>query len=472
VAEARRAGRATVVAPARLGPEAVAELARAADLPAQAERVYTETDGLPLFVVEYLAALARGEQESTPSSVLELLRARAAAVGEVPGQVLAAAAVLGSFDFDAVRDASGRDDDETVAAIEELVRRTLLSESADGYRFAHEKLREVVYADTSLARRRLLHRRSAETLAQARRNPGPRAGLIAEHFRLAGQDAQAAEYHRLAGEHARSLSANAEAISHFQSALALGHPDEAALHEAIGELLTLQGDYGAALNSLEAAAALTGETLALARIEHKLGVVHQRRGDRELAATRLEAAALAAAGDPALSARIEADRSLNEHGRGRPDEALAHAEDALSLAETAGDATALAQVHNLLGILATGRGDLPAAREELERSLALAEQLGEPGPRVAALNNLALVARGQGELDRAMELTESALELCAVQGDRHREAALHNNLADLLHEAGRSDEAMSHLKQAVAIFAEVGADAGVAQPEIWKLVEW
>jgi hypothetical protein len=55
---------------------------------------------------------------------------------------------------------------------------------------------------------------------------------------------------------------------------------------------------------------------------------------------------------------------------------------------------------------------------------------------------------------------------------RSRQAALHNNLADLLHATGRSDEAMAHLKQAVAIFADVGAQAGEVQPEIWKLVEW
>lgn len=53
-----------------------------------------------------------------------------------------------------------------------------------------------------------------------------------------------------------------------------------------------------------------------------------------------------------------------------------------------------------------------------------------------------------------------------------REAALHNNLADLLHTAGRSEAAMAHLRQAVALFAEIGTQAGDMQPEIWKLTEW
>jgi hypothetical protein len=59
----------------------------------------------------------------------------------------------------------------------------------------------------------------------------------------------------------------------------------------------------------------------------------------------------------------------------------------------------------------------------------------------------------------------------AAWGDRHREAALRNNLADLERLAGHDDEAMAHLKEAVALFAEVG-EPGVLDPEIWKLVEW
>ncbi|HZB96207.1 MAG TPA: tetratricopeptide repeat protein, partial [Herpetosiphonaceae bacterium] len=77
-----------------------------------------------------------------------------------------------------------------------------------------------------------------------------------------------------------------------------------------------------------------------------------------------------------------------------------------------------------------------------------------------------------GTLDRALALEETALAICVAQGDRHREAALHNNLADLLHAAGRSQEAMPHLRQAVAIYSEIGVEAGAVQPEVWKLAEW
>jgi len=470
----RLAAGTTVVPLGRLRREDVAELARAARAEELGDRLFRETDGLPLFVVEYLAALAEHDAGDwpLPGSIAELLRSRLAAVSETGRQVLAAGSVIGRpFELEVVREASGRSDDEVVSALEEATRRGLLEEVADGYDFGHEEVRALVYAETSMARRRLLHRRVADALAaRGRRDSGAQAGLIAEHYRLSGQEAEAAEQFRLAGERARSLFANAEALAHLRSALALGHPDASGLHESVGDLLTLLGEYGAAIASYETAAALS-EPDRVAALEHKLGSVYARRGDFDLAAGNFEAA-LEGLVDPARRARLEADRSLTEHRRGRAGEALVLAERALELAEEAGDEQALSQAHNILGVLASSRGDLDEARRQLEQSLALAGRLHDPGARVAALNNLALVARAQDDLDRSLALTTTALELCVAQGDRHREAALHNNLADLLHAAGRSEDAMSHLKRAVAIFAEIGADAGEAQPEIWKLVEW
>ena len=91
---------------------------------------------------------------------------------------------------------------------------------------------------------------------------------------------------------------------------------------------------------------------------------------------------------------------------------------------------------------------------------------------MAALNNLALARADSGDLTQATALAEQALALVVALGDRHREAALRNNLADLLHAASRDEDAMAQLKQAVAIFAEIGVGAGDTQAEIWKLTEW
>lgn len=487
LAEAQRAGRTTHLTLDRLGRSHVEELVRSMNpgLPdSLSERLYRETEGLPLLVGEYLAAMPPGEPAesydwSLPGGGRDLLQERLQAVSETGWQLLNAAAVMGrSFDFDTLREASGRSEEETIEALEKLMERGVIQEVGEGggalaYDFSHEKLRELVYEETSLARRRLLHRRVAEALARKRiPDAGSKSGQIARHYRLAGREDEAANYYKLAGEHARSLYANAEALSHFQTALALGHPDTFGLHEAIGDVHTILGDYGAAISSYETAAALADEA-ALATVEHKLGLVHQRRGDWELAESHYEAAmdTLEETGPSGELARLHADRSLAAHHQGRAGAAEDFARRALELAESEGDAEALAQAHNMLGILAGSEEDLDTARRHLEESLRLAETLGDPGVRAAALNNLARAYGAGGETERAIEHTEAALQLCTSMGDRHREAALHNNLADLLHAAGRSEEAMEQLKQAVAVFAEVGEE-GSLQPGIWKLAEW
>ena len=443
----------------RLGRDDVALLAAAAGVERHAQWLYDETEGLPLFVVEYLAALAgAGAADELPGGVRELLSARLDAVGETAGQLLAAAAVIGrAFGVETLRAASGRGEDETVLGLEELTRRGVIAEGEDGYAFSHDKLLAIAYERTSLARRRLLHRRVAGALAARRAD----AALVARHLLGAGMDAEAAEAFRQAADRARELHASSEALEAYRSALALGHAEPAALREAIGDLHTLRGEYRAAIAAYEAAAALAESDGDVAALEQKLGRVHDRRGDPELAERHL-AEALRLGGE---SARVQADRSLVAHRRGAGEEAVALAERALALAEAARDEEAVAQAENTLGML-TGE------RVHLERAVELAERLADRSVLVAALNNLALACARERDDGRAIELTERALRLCTAQGDRHREAALHNNLADLFHRGGDVEASMAHLKQAVAIFAEIGGEDGEMQPEVWKLVEW
>ncbi len=509
LAEAGRAGRASSHTLGRLNLAGVTELVaatRASDPadagrapldPATVARLFQESEGLPFFVMEYLAALSEsGDGPAAwllPGGVRSLLQTRLARVDEASWQLLSTAAVIGRwFDFDTLHGASGRSDDETVSGLERLMALGLVAEVTDGrgqaqprYDFQHEKLRSLVYEETSLARRRLLHRRVAEALAtRAKRHSGAQAGAesslgatasqIAQHFQQAGREDEAADYFRLAGEHARAVFANAEALGHFRAALALGHPAGAELQQAIGDLLTLSGAYGPALASYETAAALCAAD-ELPGIEHKLADIYHRRGDWELAESHFQAAANAlgpSAAPSAARARIYADWSLTAHHQGDTPRALELAHAALALAEAAEDRRALAQAHNILGILASSQDDPLQARQHLERSLELAEALGEPGAQAAALNNLALVLRAQDDYAQALRLTEQALALSAAQGDRHREAALHNNLADLLHGTGQDEAARQHVRQSVTIYAEIGAEVGLLSPEIWKLSEW
>jgi DNA-binding SARP family transcriptional activator/predicted ATPase len=478
LAEAMRAGAAHPLKLARLQLADVQELIQALPQPAPASlahRLFTETEGLPLFITEYLAALPLQANTDwpVPASIRELLAAKLAALSETGQQVLAAAAVLGrSFEFELAQAASGRSEDETLAALDELLGRGLVRGVNSGYDFSHEQLRRMAYEQTSLARRRILHRRAAEALVNgSRQNVALLAGQIATHFQQAGHGERAAQYFQIAGERARHLYANAEALAYFQAALAAAHPQPAALHEAIGDLHTLHGEYSAALQSYAAAAAHTPS--GLFELERKLGNVYDRLGEWELAESHFRTAQTTLRGEaaPAAQARLLADWARAAHHAGHAHRAAEYAQRALQLAQATADRHAQALAHNVLGLSASRAERYAEARTHFEASLQLAEARQDPDARVAALNNLALVCRAAGDEARALQLTETALAVCASLGDRHRVAALHNNLADLHHVLGNQSAAMHHLTQAVKLFAEIG-DQPNAQPEIWKLVVW
>ena len=472
---------ATIVSPARLDEDEVAQLVRTTRSDGEstdlARRVFLESEGLPLFVAEYLATLAEGGTEDAPlaKEMRGLLDRRLSGLGEAARQVLGAAAAVGrSFDFETVRQVSGRSDEEAVSALENLIVRGVVRETQGAelvYDFSHSKLRELVYEGTGLARRRLLHKRIAAAIGSQRRGVAS-AGLLATHLRLAGDIEGAAQQHRIAAEHAIVVHAHADALEHLEAALAWESLDAGDIHERMGDVRVLLGDYAGALASYRTASAY-GRPESQAAIEHKAGSVHHRRGEWDRAESRftaaLDAAPPAATG---LRARIMADLGLTLHQSGQPGRATQLAYEALELAEAADDLQAEAQAHNILGVFARSRGEAVDALDHLGRSLEIAQHLGDGPAEGAALNNLALVHRDDGELDAALELSERALTLCADYGDRHREAALENNLADLHHAAGHEDEAMAHLKRAVALFSEVGADEATRLPEIWKLVSW
>jgi predicted ATPase/DNA-binding SARP family transcriptional activator len=500
---------------------------------AWSERLYAETDGSPFLLVEYLKSIPEelpGLQTvdwSLPAGVRELLHWRLSGLDEASRQVIQAAAAIGRFfDYKTLHAASGRSEEETVMALETLIQRGIIREAQLSlrpvaaedlldlrYDFDLDKERMLVYEETSMARRRLLHRRIAAFLVEHMYGREERllpAARLAYHFRLAGMPQEAANFLKAAGEDARAVYANQEALAHFQTALALGHPDTAWLNEAIGDLQIRLGIYAAALASYRTAETFIDPCCEdFARIELKVATLYQRLGDWEQAEESFRSAVEAARQDGGggqphtglqsadlhsadlhsadlqsvdlqsadlhsadLQSQIYAHWSHTAHLQGQAERALDLARRALGLAELVENEQALAQAYNILGILYRGQGNLQKAAQQVNMSLEIAAKIGDVALQMAALNNLALVHADQEDLRQAVDDTLRALELCRLQGDRHREAALYNNLADFYHGLGDKKTSQQYQLQAVTIFAEIGKQSGSQRPEIWKLTEW
>jgi DNA-binding SARP family transcriptional activator len=424
------------------------------------QEIIEVTGGIPLLVKE---SLESGSVAPDSASVIRYVESRQERLSDLARQVMAAAAVLdGMCDASLLRDTSGRTDDEIVDAVEELVTAGLLREEPDGHLgFTLDVLENVTYQSTSLIRRRLLHRRAAETLESLPRS-GTDARLAtatAAHLRAAGSD-QAAEWFNRSGNLTRAIFANDEAATSYETAIALGHPDVGKLRLALGELAMARGDYQTATRELRAAAAQsTGSALAL--VEHRIGDLNRILGRFELAE---ESFTRAETGHP-QPADLFADWALLRHRKGDTESAIKFATTALGAAEAKGDTMLIARAFNILAVVSP---DPVKAMEFVDHALEMAGS-AEPA-RMAALNNKAHLLAAAGELDEAVDLVTEAKTIADRAGYRHHQAALLNHLADLYHESGRARDAAESLTEAVTLFADI--DSGDWEPEVWLLRQW
>lgn len=438
----------------------------------QLAQIMARTRGVPLLVAEHAAA----GQGAAGLAVRDLVAGRLTAAPEVTQQLVGAAAVIGTVaDPDLLRLTCGRDDSETVDAIEDAVRRGLLVERADqsGYDLPHDLLRDVALSRIGLARRRLLHGRTADALARrhAVDPAGSPAGSVARHLTEAGRDSEAGGWYWTAAQDSRRLNAHEETIPLLRQALAMGH-DPAPTHAAMADAQLRIGAYQEALVSYDQAASfLEGAPEQQGEIERRIADVLDRLGDWDLALGHLDSArTLLRDTDPLQRGLVEADRARTLHRLGRTDEATAAACLAAELAEESADQRAQSRAENILGVLSAASGNLPLAIERLRSAAQLAAECDDTDLVIATLNNLARAQSRAGETEDALTSAEQALASAVSQGDRHREAALHSLLADLWREEGGGDVVYEYLRASAEAFAAV--DEASSRPEVWTMTEW
>lgn len=210
----------------------------------QTEQLFEDTDGNPLFVVETVRAgfnkqatavptpdpgvtfqPESGQESTLPPKIYAVIQSRLTQLSPQAQDLAGVAAVIGrSFTYPVLVEASHQDEDRVVESLDELWQQRIIQEQAgEAYNFCHDKLCEVVYSQISRARRRLLHRRVAQTLErrQDTESANKLAAMLAYHYFEAGQQEKAIEYMLIAGDQARALYANAEAERFYQSAVKL-----------------------------------------------------------------------------------------------------------------------------------------------------------------------------------------------------------------------------------------------------------
>lgn len=280
----------------------------------------------------------------------------------------------------------------------------------------------MVYAETSAARKQVLHRRAVTTLQ------GTDPARLAYHALAAGMNEEAFHYSLAAGDRALHLFAASEAMAHYETARKLmvaGPPPQfeiAAcqhLYTSLGRALELNAQF-------EQAWAVYGEMEAIAR-------------QRNVPSMRLAALMVQA------TLRSMPSQSFN------PSEGEVLAEQALILARELGDP--VAEVKILWNLLNLYRPSSKVAQAIAcgEQALALARKLNLREQMAFILNDLALPYWFSGRLDQAKESLREAGDLWRELNNLPMLTDSLAGLAGLAVDTGDYDLALTYSEEAFQI---------------------
>jgi DNA-binding SARP family transcriptional activator/tetratricopeptide (TPR) repeat protein len=201
-------------------------------------------------------------QVPLPPGVREVLQARLAQQSKEAGALLLAAAVLGRpCTFERLCQVADLSEADALELLEALLDGRLLAERPSDrrpYTLAHDYIREVVYAESREARRRVFHRRALLGLEAS----GAAAAECAFHALAALLDEPAFRYSVAAGHEAFASYGTQEALTHFDMARAvvrrmhdLGESSDGELlgrlYRGRGQALELVNDDEAARDNYE-----------------------------------------------------------------------------------------------------------------------------------------------------------------------------------------------------------------------------
>ena len=405
--------------------------------------MHDHSEGNPLFVAEYVRAavhanwLARDREGRwqavdtsetnhalpLPVSLRDLLSRRLGGVSEAAELFIAAAAVLGrEVTSTRVAEVVSLDPDAELRVTRELMQRQVLEEVEAGRLcFSHDKLRELAYERLDDPVRRQLHGRAASSLERSQSDNEALCGVIAYHFREAGETDRAVDYLERAGEHALRTAAHGQAQQFFGQALALAQ-DVEELRWARWMRRSAEAAFG--LGDISRSETQAFETLARLRG----GLPPSRTGWVSLIAggvAKQVAGLLSRRG----ATRSGAERERNLEGAlaaGQLASTYYFTGDALrmvgtlllgvNLADRAGSPAAVVESHARLGYIAGVAGVHPAARHYFLRANTLAR--GQTSGHALALYLHAFYHLGLAEWSEATDKGRRAVDVLLANGDR------------------------------------------------------
>jgi len=459
------------------------------DVPSEfCKLVYEKTGGNPFFVGEVVKSLKeegiiyREEKRwefkevskiEFPETVKSVLKTRFARLDEECQSVLTFASFVGNdFTLEAMCALTGIEENKLLELMDRMLKTGLIKEREVRGKgvcsFADILVRDVVYDEVSLLKRKKLHGVVGCALEKVyAKKIDEHFGELASHFLESEDNEKALDYFLKAGDRAGKIYANSEAISYLRHALSLleekeREPQEKErVLERLGDIKKLVGEYDACLKYWNEALLLwtkLQEKGKIATLHRKMaGVLWEKTGNVKEAKNHQDEALKVLEAEPESNelARLYEDMSHMYWRNGEVVKALPLAEKALALAEKLNAVETVADSCNELSILSGLIGDNKKCREYANRALKAALDNGYLETALWAYIRVSQSLPCE-ETEKALELAEEGLALARKLGDVGGQCMFLNVLTQLYVPMGELDKAITLGEEGVALSKKTG----------------
>jgi predicted ATPase len=472
---------------ARLSRDDVERVAasRLADAhPRVVDRLYSFSEGNPLFLSEALAAgLSDDEskgrltlQPQPAGDIADIVARRLSHLSEEAQRVAEIAAICGDgCNVDLVRDVAGITAQQAFDAFHELLDRRLVREAGArdrfDYVFTHHLIGTTVYQSIDADRRIRRHARVAHLIEQRGATSVTDVRELARHYDAAALSEPASRWYARAARDAAALYANDDAVALASRAIALAN-DPATRIDA---LLTRE-EASARLGNREAQAADLDELSRLAgddahlrcRVLQRTVALCRSADDRE---TESDALAIFYAqaretNHPRWSAVAAIADARFRLATGTYATAKELAERALPYLEDPQTAEERVEALSILIEAELSLGNFSQAEERIEALQAMAASSGNHSAMCEALMRAVSAAVLQQQFERAAWTAAEALSHYTVIGDRVGEARALSSIAMASIRLSLWAQARSANLSAAEIFEAIGDRWGVARAQM------
>ncbi len=456
--------------------------------------IYDESEGIPFYIEELVKLLLdegyiqrsgneiqlrKPDKSVLPYSIRALVQRRIGRLNESLQRVLGFASIIGyEFDLHILVKLIEENEGYLLDLLEQLMKQQIIREvhtgMEDRFAFTHNKIRDVIYEEMGLIKRKKFHRRVGDILEHLHQDS---LGLFAEdlayHFEQGGVIQKAFAYSLEAGKKALQVHAYNDAYQHFERCSKYKEMIDSTGTQLLAELHTYKGLALEALGNWDSAILSYEQLLRLKKpnefrvleadaLNH-LSRVHYKREDFEKSRSLAEEALRISREENYRSGICQSYYNLGKNFWRVCDyeHALEYMNHAVEIASGEQDAGLKAKYLNSAGIIHLERSEFESSLQHFRRALEIFQQRGDRPGMIECLVNISIIRHLLGNMHEARQNIVNAFALAQEIGDPFGIAACAVNQAELELDLANYDLAERLNERAGKIYTELGHSLGL-----------